>query len=292
MDTLITLPNYPQEDTKLKALGSKVVGGGPTATGIVAASKLEADTGYIGVLSDDSSGVFLKNDFEKYQVDTSLIRQKSGYRSFTSVLWLSSENASRTCVFDKGNLPELVLDEEQKEEIKKAAVLMIDGNEISAAKEACVIANEAGTKVLYDAGGLYDGVEQLLPLSDILIPSEEFALGHTGCNNVEEAAKALFNKYNPEVVVITTGKNGGIIYEGKEIKHYPAFRVNAVDSNGAGDVFHGAFAAGFNYGYDYFKCCCFASAVSAVKCMGLGARESAPDLATVKRFMEEHGYEL
>lgn len=292
MDTLITLPNYPQEDTKLRALGSKIAGGGPTATGIVAASKLGTDTGYIGVLSDDNGGTFLKSDFEKYHVDTTLIRQKCGYRSFTSVLWLSEENASRTCVFDKGNLPELVLDDEQKNEIEKADILMIDGNELSAAKEACLIANEAGTKVLYDAGGLYDGVEQILPLADILIPSEEFALGHTGCNSAEDAAKLLFDKYNPEVVVITMGKNGGIIYEGKEIKHYPAFKVNAIDSNGAGDVFHGAFAAGVNYGFNYFKCCCFASAVSAVKCTGLGARESVPDFATVKKFMEEHGYEL
>ena len=53
MDTLIHVPNYPREDTKMRALSSGAAGGGPTATGIVAAAKLGADSAFIGVLSDD-----------------------------------------------------------------------------------------------------------------------------------------------------------------------------------------------------------------------------------------------
>ena len=59
MDTLTTVENYPKEDTKLRAISSKVAGGGPTATGLVAAQKLGEQTAYIGVLSDDNGGVFL-----------------------------------------------------------------------------------------------------------------------------------------------------------------------------------------------------------------------------------------
>ena len=59
---------------------------------------------------------------------------------------------------------------------------------------------------------LYAGVENLLPYADILIPSEEFALGHTKTENAEDAAKILFEKYSPEIVVITQGKKGGIIF--------------------------------------------------------------------------------
>ena len=51
MDTLITVPHYPTEDTKLRATGTVLAGGGPTATGIVAASKLGVPCGFIGVLS-------------------------------------------------------------------------------------------------------------------------------------------------------------------------------------------------------------------------------------------------
>lgn len=292
MDTLYNIPHYPAEDTKLRATGSKPAGGGPVATGLVAASKLGVETGYIGVLSDDNGGVFLKKDFEKYNVDTSLIDVKSGYRSFTSVLWLCADTTTRTCVFDKGNLPELVLNEAQIKAIKDADLLMVDGNEMTAAVEAAKIARANGTKVLYDCGGLYDGVEKLLELTDIMIPSEEFSLGHTGCTTAEEAAKKLYEMYSPEVVVITQGKKGGIIFDGNAVTAYPIYPAVVVDSNGSGDVFHGAFAAGVVKGFDYLKCCHFSSAVSGLKCTGVGARESVPSFDTTKNYLKENGYEL
>lgn len=291
-DTLLNIPTYPTEDTKMRATASKVAGGGPVATGLVAARKLGEDTAYIGVLSDDNGGKFLKDDFEKYGVKTDFIDVKSGYRSFASVLWLCADTATRTCVFDKGDLPPLELNENQKDAIKNAQILMVDGNEMDAAVEGAKIARENGTKVLYDCGGLYDGVERLLALTDIMIPSEEFSLGHTGCETVEEAARKLYETYNPEVVVITQGKKGGIIFDGKDIVAYPIYPAVVVDSNGSGDVFHGAFAAGIVKGFNYLKCCHFSSAVSGLKCTGVGARESVPDFETTKKYLKENGYEL
>jgi ribokinase len=291
-DTLYNIPTYPKEDTKMRASGSKQAGGGPAATGLVAAQKLGEQTAYIGVLSSDSGGAFLKQDFEKYGVDTSLIKIEDGYRSFASVLWLTADNAARTCVFDKGNLPPLVLNDVQKDAIKNAEILMIDGNEMEAAVEAAKIARDNGTRVLYDCGGLYEGVERLLGITDIMIPSEEFSMGHTGADSAEEAAKILYERYSPEIVIVTQGKKGGIIYDGKTVKSYPAFEVRAVDTNGSGDVFHGAFAAAVCKGFDYEKSCIFSSAVSAIKCTGVGARESVPNFETVKKFIKEKGYEL
>ena len=291
-DTLYNIPTYPTEDTKTRATASKTAGGGPVATGLVAAQKLGEETAYIGVLSDDNGGKFLKEDFEKYGVETGLIEVKSGYRSFASVLWLCADTATRTCVFDKGDLPPLVLNDAQKQAIKEAQLLMVDGNEMDAAVEAAKIAKENGVKVLYDCGGLYDGVEKLLALTDIMIPSEEFSLGYTGCKTAEEAAKKLYETYKPEIIVITQGKNGGILYDGKNIVKYPIYPAKVVDSNGSGDVFHGAFAAAVVKGYDYLKCCHFSSAVSAIKCMGVGARESVPDFETTKNYLKENGYEL
>ena len=291
-DTLYNIPTYPTEDTKMRAEGSKAAGGGPVATGLVAAQKLGIPTSYIGNLSSDNGGVFLKEDFEKYGVATDLVEIKEGYRSFASVLWLCADTATRTCVFDKGNLPPLVLNERRKKAIAEAELLMVDGNELDAAVEAAKIAKANGTKVLYDCGGLYPNVERLLALTDIMIPSEEFALGHTGCKNAEDAARELFARYAPEVVVITQGKRGGILFDGKVVTPYPIYPARVVDSNGSGDVFHGAFAAAVVMGYGYEACCHFSSAVSAIKCTGIGARESVPNFDTVKRYMEENGYEL
>ena len=291
-DTLYNIPTYPTEDTKMRATASKTAGGGPVATGLVAAQKLGEQTAYIGVLSDDNGGQFLKKDFEKYGVETDLIDVKSGYRSFASVLWLCADTTTRTCVFDKGDLPSLVLNNAQKQAVKSAEILMVDGNEMDAAVEAAKIARESGTKVLYDCGGLYDGVERLLAYTDIMIPSEEFALGITGCETAEEAAQKLYETYKPEVVVITQGKKGGLFYNGNDIISYPIYPAEVVDSNGSGDVFHGAFAAAVCKGYDYLKCCHFSSAVSALKCMGVGSRESVPDFDTTKEYMKDNGYTL
>ena len=291
-DTLYNIPTYPTEDTKMRATASKTAGGGPVATGLVAASKLGEKTAYIGVLSDDNGGKFLKSDFEKYGVDVSHTEIKSGYRSFASVLWLCADSATRTCVFDKGDLPPLELNEDQIGAIKNAEILMVDGNEMNAAVSAAKIARENGVKVLYDCGGLYEGVENLLALTDVMIPSEEFSLGVTGCDTVEAAAKKLYDTYSPEIVVITQGKKGGIMFDGRNFTSYPIYPAVVVDSNGSGDVFHGAFAAGIVKGFDYLKCCHFASAVSGLKCTGVGARESVPNYETTKKYLKENGYEL
>lgn len=292
MDTLITVPSYPKEDSKLRAISSKVAGGGPTATGLVAVQKLGEQAGYIGVLSDDNGGNFLLGDFKKYGVSTDCVDVKSGYRSFTSTIWLAQDTATRTCVFDRGNLPALQLNECQKQVIADSAILMVDGNEMDAAEEGCKFARENHTKVLYDCGGLYEGVERLLKLTDVMIPSEEFALGHTGCDNVSDAARFLYEQYHPEVVVVTCGKEGGVIYDGATCVSYPAFVVEAVDTNGSGDVFHGAFAAAMVKGYSYMNCCLFASATSAIKCTGVGARESVPSAEEVLAFLIDRGIEL
>lgn len=291
-DTLYTVDQYPTEDTKLRANAVKASGGGPCATGLVAASKLGASCAFIGNMSDDNGAKFLKDDFVKYGVDTDYIALKPGYDTFCSCIWLAKDSASRTCVFFKGNVPPTVIDEKSAQAIKDAQVLMVDGNDMEAAIEGAKIAQENGTKVLYDAGGLYEGVERLLPYADILIPSEEFALGHTGAKTADEAAKILFEKYSPEVVVITQGKKGGIIFDGKNVEEYPAFLVEAVDSNGSGDVFHGAFAFAITENMSYNKACTFSSAVSALKCTKVGSRAGVPTFEETINFLKENNYEL
>ncbi len=289
-DTLITVPGYPAEDTKLRANAVKECGGGPCATGLVAVQKLGVPAAYIGALAQDSGGAFLLNDMKRFGMDVSLIDVVSGTHSFSSYVLLSEEAKTRTCVFHKGGLPAFTIDTKKEEAIRKADVLMIDGNELDNAIVGAKIARESGTKVLYDAGGLYDGIEKLLPFADILIPSEEFSLKFTGCENAEEAAKVLFTRFSPEVIVITQGKRGGLFYDGSEIRRYPMIPAEVVDSNGAGDVFHGAFAVASVKGFSLEKACIFSSAVSALKCTKLGARDGVPGYNQTIKYLKECGY--
>lgn len=288
-DTLVTLPCYPPEDTKLRALAVKPCGGGPCATGLTAAAKLGAPAAYLGQAADDAAGRFLLGDFRRFGVSTELVSVVPGCRSFSSFIWLSEETGSRTCVFDKGDLPPLTLTAAQKDAVRGAALLLLDGNELDAAVEAARLARENGVPVLLDAGGLYEGIDRLLPLADLLIPSEEFALAVTGAADAEQAAALLWERYAPRAVAVTCGKEGGVLCENGSTERYPSFPVRTADSNGAGDVFHGAFAFAAVRGMSPRQACRFASAVSAVKCTRVGAREGSPALAEVTAFLKERG---
>ena len=82
------------------------------------------------------------------------------------------------------------------------------------------------------------------------------------------------------------------MYDGNTITEYPAFLVDAIDSNGSGDVFHGAFAYALTQGYDFYKACVFSSGVSALKCTKVGARTGVPTFDEVIKFLKENSYEL
>lgn len=294
-DTLIMLPEYPNEDTKLKADAIRTVGGGPTATGLVAAAKLGAQDDlaveFIGSVADDERGHFLLGDFAKWGVGTRNVTVEPDCESFCSFVLLSAAEKTRTCVFHRGSKPPLVLNNAQKQAVAESDILMVDGNELEAAIEGAKTIHRAGGKVLYDAGGLYAGIERLLPLADILIPSEEFSLGHTGEKTAEDAAKKLYEMYHPDAVVITQGKRGGIVYDGETLTAYPIIDTPVVDSNGAGDVFHGAFAYAMTRGWDWRKCAMFASATSSLKCTRVGARAAVPTSEEVIGILRENKFD-
>ena len=275
-DTLMVTSSYPAEDTKMQASKTIIQGGGPCATALVTASKLGVSSEYMGILGNDTFGRFMLDDFKKYKVGTDNIIIKNGYISFHSFVILNLQNSSRTCIWNKGTVPELQAEEINTLVIKNAKVLHLDGHHLTAAIKAASIAREYGVKVSLDAGGAYPGIEKLLPLVDFLIPSAEFARKVTGQEDVRKAASFLFGLYEPEVLIVTQGSKGGLIYDGKDYSSYRVFEVDAVDTNGAGDVFHGAFIAAYVRGMNIKEAVDFASAAAAIKCTKIGAREGTP----------------
>lgn len=291
-DILMTTDSYPKEDTKQQGLETKLQCGGPCATALVAMSKLGVTSAYMGALGDDMYGDHIRGAFDKYGVDRSKVRTVSGVQSFHSVVLINTSNSTRTCVWNRGTLPPPVTNDVDLAMLKQAKFLHLDGHQLDCAIYAAEKAKEYGVTVCLDAGGVYPGIEGLLPFVDVMIPSEEFALKLTGEKTAEGAAAAIYEKYHPQTLIITQGSRGGFIWEGGKAVRYPVFPVNAIDSNGAGDTFHGAFVAASVKGMSTMEAATFASATSALKCTRFGAQEGIPSYEEVLKFMKNHPSEI
>ena len=208
LDTLISCERFPTEDTKMKAMGILQTGGGPVGNALVVMSKLGIKTDVVGGFGSDSSADYLIYEFNKYGVGTEHARKLEGKTSFVSYITLSLDKGTRTCVFDRGTVPDDT-DNIDLTALDGAGVLHLDGNYLKSAIHAAKYAKEKGVKVSLDAGGLYDGIRELLPLVDILIPSAEFARGITGEDDIPTAMHKLYRDYSPEILVVTDGERGG-----------------------------------------------------------------------------------
>ena len=286
-DILMTIDSFPREDTKLRGEETKFQCGGPCATGLVAISKLGESACYMGTVGDDMYGSFVRGELERYGVSTTCVKVNPGL-TFHSVVLLNLSNGSRTCVWNRGQAAAPMAEDVDLEILKGAQYLHLDGNQLDCALYAAKKAHEFGVTVSLDAGGIYPGIEELLPLVDVLIPSEEFARKITGCDRAEDAAQVLEEKYRPRILVITQGSKGGFIWERGRAVRYPVLPVKVIDSNGAGDTFHGAFLAARLKGMGIYDACSFDSAASALKCTRFGAQAGIPGYEEVLDFMKNH----
>lgn len=291
-DTLMVVDRYPTEDTKLEGIETKVQGGGPCATALVAAQKLGIPAAYAGTIGDDPFGTFMMEDLRRWGVDTASVQVIPGAVSFHAVVFLNQATQSRTCIWNQGTVPQPKPEDIPDALLENAKVLHLDGHMLPCAISSAKRCRALGVKVSYDAGGTYPGVEHLLPYVDWLIPSQEYALKMTGCDTAEAAAQKLWDTYHPELVVLTQGVKGGLLLDEKGLRRYASFPVDVVDSNGCGDTFHGAFVAGKLRGYTNDEACRYASAAAAVKCTRLGARFGMATHEECLAFLQERGCPL
>lgn len=291
-DTLMVIGQYPTEDTKLEGIETKVQGGGPCATALVAAAKLGESAAYMGTIGNDPFGTYMVEDMNFWGIDTSATKYIPDCTSFHSVVLLNKATGSRTCIWNRGNVPQPKPEELDFDMLKHAKVLHCDGHMLDAAVAAAKFCRENGIKVSYDAGGTYPDVERLMAYTDWMIPSEEFAMKKTGETDPEAAARKLYETWHPELIIVTQGSRGGILLDEKGPRHYGCYRVEVKDSNGCGDTFHGAFVAAKLKGLTNDDACKYASAAAAVKCTRLGARFAMATDEECRAFLKERGETL
>jgi ribokinase len=141
---------------------------------------------------------------------------------------------------------------------------------------------------MLDAGHIRDGMLELVSLCDYVVGSEEFARELVGTDDPSFPGKAIdaIHSYGVGTVTITLGDRGSMTSSEDELFHTPAFPVSAVDTTGAGDVFHGGYIYGLLQNWNIRDITTFASAFAAMKCRKLGGRAGIPDLDEVRSFLE------
>jgi len=302
-DHLAVLPFIPM-DTKVKMLSHAIVGGGPAGNAAAGAATLGMKTAFCGTVGDDADGRMILDEFAREGVDTSLVKVRKGATSAIAYLWIDEKTGNRSCAWTREGLDELTADEitpDVAEAIRHAKILHLDGHNAAGAIAAAKVAKEVGVTVMYDAGTMRDGREELLSLADLIVCSGEFAVSvaagkdtliTTGYaeDEVEAAVRALYAKYRPTVLGATMGANGSMCFDGTNLVKCPAFKVDkVVDTTGCGDLFHVGFSVRWLETHDLLACQRFGAAVSAIKCRGLSGRPpSAPTRAEVEDFLSTH----
>ena len=285
-DFLALLPEIPM-DHKVQILEHLVQGGGPAATATVAAARLGVSAAFIGMTGDDEPGKWIVRDFESEKVSTEAMMIRKGHTSAIAYCWIDAPTGKRSVAWTRGNLPELKAEEVNLDLVRQAKILHLDGHNPAAALAAAKAAHEKNIPVLLDAGTLRDGVRELLPFVTILIASELFARQYSGEDDLKKAIFKLA-EVGAEVTGVTMGKEGSMTLDNGKILHCPAFRIDPVDTTGAGDVYHAGFGVRYLETHDLMDCMRFASAVSAIKCLKLGGRAGIPTRAQVDEFLKSH----
>jgi sulfofructose kinase len=282
-DLIFTVPHHPGADEKIQADDFQACGGGPAANAAVMAARLGYRAAFAGYLGADVYGGHHLQEFIQEGVDTGLVA-RGGNPTPLSAIFVKPDG-TRALVNYKGATVPLAADALDFSAIHPK-VILFDGHEPHLSMPLAEQARQAGTPTVLDAGSLHVGTQALAGKVAHLVASEKFAMQWLGQHDEWEALARLA-ELAPSVV-ITLGERGLIWRKGDESGALRAFPTRAVDATGAGDAFHGAYAAGLAAGMAWPELLCYASAAGALCCQALGARAGLPSAAALKDFLIKH----
>ena len=268
-DLVFSVDHHPADDEKMFATGLVGCGGGPAANAAVTAAKLGYSAAFAGFLGRDLYGEQHYQELLGYGINTDLIMRGSSPTPLSAIL--VKPDGNRALINYKGATRPLPADAIDFSAVYPKVVLF-DGHEPAISQALLARTRHQGIASVLDAGSVHDGTLALMADVDYLVCSEKFALHYAG--DVETALTRLA-EISP-AVVITLGERGLIWQRGQERGALPAFAVAAIDTTGAGDAFHGAFAAAVSAGMNWLAVLRYASAAGALCCTKTGARTGLP----------------
>jgi ribokinase len=282
VDYLCVVPRYPGLDEKIRILDFLQQGGGITATAMATVGRLGGRARFIGKVGDDPNGQFTLMELRRDNVDVDAVVIQPGAKSQYSFIVVDKPTGKRTIFWSASNIS-LSPSEIRREDVLAGKVLHVDVHHARAAILAASWANMEGVPVVWDAGSAHEGSDELAQHTDYLIASELFAEQFLGERDPERAAVLLAK--GRKLGAVTLGENGCWYATADGVSHQPAFKVDAVDTTGAGDVFHGAFSFGLSKDWPIREIIEFSTAVAAIKCTKLGGRTGIPTFSQAIDFL-------
>lgn len=286
-DHVWRVERFPPTASRTPAPGYRVEGGGPAATAAVAAARLGTDARLWALHGDDEDGRANAAELARFGVDLRGVRTPAGARSFVSAVLVDPEGDRRIFPYRGAGLE----DDPSAHDwhgLEGCGAVLVDARHPALAAHALAWAEARGVPRVGDWGD--DRHPELRARVDHLVAAEEaaaLALAARGTpaprDPLEAAVRGLaaLRDAPKQLVAVTLGPRGCVWDDGRSAWHQTAPKVAVVDTNGAGDAFHGAYAAAIAAGIEVVRAVRLATAVAALKCTGEG-RAALPDLATAR----------
>lgn len=283
-DTTLPVEQFPKENIKMRIERHIECGGGPASNGAYLLSKWGIETIIASVVGNDYYGQRVKEDFEEIGANTKYLELHDNHDTSSSYIIANMSNGSRTAIISKKN-PIRKINQTVEE---TADVILVDGEHPDTAIE--VIKNNPNAISILDAGRLNDDTRTIGKLVTYVICSHDFAEEFTNktanisnIDQLKEIHSELSNYFQTNVIITLESDGSFTIIDG-DYKIIPTIKVKAIDSTGAGDIFHGAFAYFIGMGYSLEDTIKYSSISGALSVTRIGSRYSIPDLEEVLNY--------
>ena len=281
IDYIGTIDSFPPPDVKCEFSNLMIHGGGPVATALVALARWGIPCYFAGMRGDDDFGGMIERSLFEEGINTEgMVVRRGGDSQFAFIV--AEPSVARRTIFWRRPIGTTIQPEElDKEVIAGSKIIHTDGLFTEASILACKTAKDAGVRVVVDAGTLREGMLDIAKLSDYFIASQSFARSLVEGDDPVEACRIL-GEMGPSVTAVTLGHGGYVALAEGALIRKSAYRVDAVDTTGCGDVFHGGFIYGLLQGWSYEKCFDCAAWSAARVSLQQGGRAGIPTLKELK----------
>lgn len=283
-DLFFRLNEYPVENKKYAVKSIQESCGGPAANEAFLLSKWGIKTAFVGLIGNDIYGEKIIKDFKKVKTDIHFLEVRKNFQTPLSSIIINKKNGSRT-IINRRSFDEKININIDKFKKLKPSVIIFDGNELALSLLSVDYFKDAVS--ILDAGSLRKETKILAKRVDYLICSSDFAKSYTGLKKIRtknemNTCMTGLKKLNKKNIIVTLGEHGLIYRFKKGAEHLSGEKVNAVDTTGAGDIFHGAFAYCILKKMDIYNALIFSMKAAGISVTREGSRDSIPELDEVR----------